>query len=70
MARVDLKADRAAKVLRVQGVFGEPGTEAADVARPLADELLLMAGWLALDDVVVADRGDLAVPLQSALARA
>ena len=32
VGRVDLKADRAAGVLRVQGAYVEPGVDAADVA--------------------------------------
>jgi uncharacterized protein YcaQ len=60
VARVDLKADRQAGVLRVQAAFGEQGIERALVAAALADELRLMADWLELDAVTVADRGDLA----------
>ena len=46
VGRVDLKADRAAGVLRVQGAYVEPGVDAAAAAGPLAEELRLMAGWL------------------------
>jgi uncharacterized protein YcaQ len=47
VARCDLKADRAAGVLRVQALHWEPGApEAARAA--LDDELALMAGWLGL----------------------
>ena len=60
VARVDLKADRAAGVLRVPGVFAEPGVDHAQVAHELAEELRLMADWLGLDGVVVGKRGDLA----------
>jgi uncharacterized protein YcaQ len=63
VARVDLKADRQAGLLRVQGAFAEPAVDRAAVAAALADELALMAGWLELDAVVVADRGDLAAGL-------
>jgi uncharacterized protein YcaQ len=66
VARVDLKADRKAGVLRVQAAYGEEGIERALVARALADELRLMADWLELDDVAVADRGDLAAELRRA----
>ena len=59
VARVDLKADRQAGVLRVQAAHAEEGAERALVAAALADELRLLADWLALDDVVVAERGDL-----------
>jgi hypothetical protein len=67
VARVDLKADRAAGVLRVQAAYAEDGHPAGDTVGPLADELRSLAGWLALDGVAVADRGDLAAPLRAAL---
>ena len=56
VGRVDLKADRAAGVLRVQGAYVEPGVDAADVAGPLVEELRLMAGWLELDTVATTSR--------------
>ena len=65
VARVDLKADRAAGVLRVQGGWAEPGTGMAvgDVAAALGEELLLVAEWLGLSaGVTVARRGNLAHP--------
>jgi len=66
VARVDLKADRAAGVLRVQSAFAEPGADIPRVVVELADELRTMADWLELDSVIVADRGDLATPLAAA----
>ncbi len=69
-ARVDLKADRAAGVLRVPGAFLEDGPDsppATRVAAELAEELTLMAGWLGLDEVVVGGRGDLVRDLAAAL---
>ncbi len=60
VGRVDLKADRAAGVLRVQGAFAEPGVDVARVATELAGELRLMADWQGLGGVVVGERGDLA----------
>jgi uncharacterized protein YcaQ len=60
VARVDLKADRQAGVLRVQAAHGEEGIDRPLVAAALADELRLMADWLELDDVDVLARGDLA----------
>jgi uncharacterized protein YcaQ len=70
VARVDLKADRAAGALRVLGAWSEPGAvgggrgrpSKADVAAALGDELLLVASWLGLSAVSVERRGDLAHP--------
>jgi uncharacterized protein len=67
VARVDLKADRARGVLLVQGTFAEPGVDRPRVARELAEELRLVSGWLGLDEVLVARRGDLAVTLAAAI---
>ena len=65
VARVDLKADRRAGVLRVNAAWLEPGEDAAEVAVELAAELATMAGWLGLDTVQVLPRGDLAAMLAS-----
>jgi uncharacterized protein YcaQ len=65
-ARVDLKADRQAGVLRVQAAFAEPGAPPG-VAEALASELRLMTGWLDLRDVAVAPQGDLSRGLTAAL---
>ena len=67
VARVDLKADRQSGVLRVQAAHAEEGVERPLVCAALADELRLMADWLQLDDVLVADRGDLAAELSRVL---
>ncbi|MEQ6903133.1 crosslink repair DNA glycosylase YcaQ family protein [Nocardioides sp. YIM 152588] len=66
VARVDLKADRAAGVLMVQGAFAEPHAPETTAAE-LAVELRRLAGWLGLGDVVVGPRGDLAAPLAACL---
>jgi len=63
VARVDLKADRARGVLRVNSAWLEPGQDPRYVAGELATELKLMAGWLGLSDVQVMPRGDLAPTL-------
>ncbi|WP_027944204.1 winged helix-turn-helix domain-containing protein [Amycolatopsis taiwanensis] len=63
VARVDLKADREAGLLRVPGAFAEPGVDVPRVADELAGELRLMAGWLGLDGVAIGARGDLAPAL-------
>jgi uncharacterized protein YcaQ len=67
VARVDLKSDRQAGVLRVQGAFAEPGADAGAVAEALAEELRAMSGWLGLGEVAVSRRGDLAGPLAQAM---
>ncbi|QIX27664.1 winged helix-turn-helix domain-containing protein [Nocardioides sp. JQ2195] len=59
VARVDLKADRAARRLLVKAAHAEPGAP-TETAAELAVELRRLAGWLALDEVVVEPRGDLA----------
>nr|WP_208405816.1 crosslink repair DNA glycosylase YcaQ family protein [Amycolatopsis granulosa] len=66
VARVDLKSDREAGVLRVPGAFAEPGADVPRVAAELAGELRVMASWLGLGDVVVGERGDLAPVLRRA----
>ncbi|MCW2681130.1 MAG: hypothetical protein JWM62_2531 [Frankiales bacterium] len=66
-ARVDLKSDRKAGVLRVLASWLEPGSEAEDTATALAAELRAAAGWQGLSEVVVEPRGDLAPALGTAL---
>lgn len=67
VARVDLKADRQAGRLRVQGAFAEAGADKAEVAGRLAEDLRTTAAWLGMDDVEVVRNGDLATPLTTAL---
>jgi hypothetical protein len=66
VARVDLKADRKAGVLRIVAAHGEPETPEA-TATELAAELHLMADWLGLTKVQVAKRGDMATKLAAAI---
>ncbi|MER7165742.1 crosslink repair DNA glycosylase YcaQ family protein [Micromonospora sp. NPDC000207] len=67
-ARVDLKADRRARVLLVPAAWIEPGAEPGETAVALAAELHRLAGWLGLESVAPPVAGDLAGPLAAALA--
>jgi uncharacterized protein len=67
VGRVDLKSDRQRGALLVQSAFAQEGADRAYVAAELAGELRAVAAWLELDDVVVADRGDLAGELSAAV---
>jgi uncharacterized protein YcaQ len=67
VARVDLKSDRAAGVLRVRGAFAEDGADPAVVVPELAEELRVASAWLGLGGVAVEGRGDLARPLARAV---
>ena len=69
-ARVDLKSDRQAGVLRVQAAWLEPGPHPDGTVEALAAELRHAAGWQGLQDVVVEPRGELAPALTVALAAA
>jgi uncharacterized protein YcaQ len=69
VGRVDLKADRAGRVLRVPGAWVEPDAVPGEVAEALAAELGRLAGWLGLDAVAGPERGDLAAELRAALTR-
>jgi len=68
VARVDLKADRAARTLLVQAVHAEPGHDPAATVEPLAAELADVARWLELERIDVVGRGDLAPALSDVVA--
>ncbi|MFL6239849.1 MAG: winged helix-turn-helix domain-containing protein [Actinomycetes bacterium] len=67
VGRVDLRADRAAGVLRVPAGFAEERVDPVEITPHLADELRLLAHWLDLDHIEVGDRGDLTKPLAALL---
>ncbi|RVD62221.1 crosslink repair DNA glycosylase YcaQ family protein, partial [Mesorhizobium sp. M7A.F.Ca.ET.027.03.2.1] len=58
VARVDLKADRPASILRVHAAYAEPGAP-PETAAELFEELKQMQGWLGLDRMEVTPAGDL-----------
>ena len=64
VARVDLRADRAASVLRVHATYAEPGAP-AETSAQLFDELKQMQGWLGLEHIEVTPAGDLGPALAS-----
>ncbi len=67
VARVDLKADRRAGVLRVPAAWIEPGADEGETAEELAAELCRFATWLELTEVAAPERGDFAPALGKAL---
>lgn len=66
-ARVDLKADRQAGILRVPAAWAEPAANNTETAQALIVELRRLAAWLGLSDVTPAEQGDLAATLNTAL---
>jgi uncharacterized protein len=66
VARVDLKADRAAGALLVLAAHREDQMPARQVAGELAEALRDMASWLDLGRIEVSDAGDLAGALRRA----
>ncbi|MFB9787638.1 winged helix-turn-helix domain-containing protein [Microbacterium testaceum] len=66
VGRIDLKADRASRALRVQSAWWEAGAS-PDAAERVAAELLAAARWQGLDRVTVSRWGDAAEDLAGAL---
>ena len=66
-ARIDLKADRKNRCLRVLASYREEGVDEIRAANALAQELHLLADWLDLERIEVSRRGDFAVPLSAAV---
>jgi hypothetical protein len=62
VARVDLRADRPASILRVHAAYAEAGAP-AETAAQLFDELKQMQAWLGLEAIEVTPAGDLGPPL-------
>jgi uncharacterized protein len=69
VARLDLKAERAAGVLRTPAAWAEPDLP-PEAVPALAAALHRLAGWLGLAEVAPPEGGDLAVPLGAALCAA
>ena len=65
VARVDLKADRPKRALRVMASYRETWAKAGEVAPALAEELRAWAGWLELDSVEIERKGNLARALSA-----
>ncbi len=59
VARLDLKTDRAAGVLRVLGAFAEPDINREALVEPLRCHLVDLAGFVGVDDIAYANRGNL-----------
>jgi uncharacterized protein YcaQ len=66
-ARVDVKADRAARRLLVPAAYLEPRAEPGPTAEALGRELRTLAGWLGLEAVVVSGRSGFARSLAAAV---
>jgi uncharacterized protein len=67
VGRIDLKNDRQARVLRVQSAWHEVHADPVKVAERIAPTLRATAGWQGLDEISVADRGNLAQAVSAAL---
>lgn len=63
VARLDLKADRAARRLIVASAHLEPGADPDHTAEAVCTELAALAAWLSLDEITILPRGDLSAAL-------
>lgn len=61
VARVDLKTDRQAGLLRVQGAYAEDGRDLKRVGRALRTDLEALAGWLGMSGIVEPRKGNLPI---------
>jgi uncharacterized protein YcaQ len=68
VARLDLKADRAAGLLLVLSAHAEGSRDRDEVVAALAEELRRLARWLGLASIHVEPSGDLGAPLAAAMA--
>ena len=62
-ARLDLKADRAARRLLVQALHLEPGADPQAVGPALGEELRAAARWLSLDDIAAPRKLPFSLPV-------
>ena len=67
VARLDLKADRAASTLKVLSAHYEPAVKPKEIIEPLRGEMAELATWLKLERIVVSKRGNLAGALALSL---
>ncbi|MDH3706375.1 MAG: winged helix DNA-binding domain-containing protein [Acidimicrobiia bacterium] len=66
VARVDVKTDREAGVLRVHAAYAEAHAEPADIAGPLVASLHRLARFVGVDEAAYGTRGDLIAVLARA----
>ena len=65
VARLDLKTDRAAGALRVQGAYAEPDVDHAGLVARLRPHLIEVARFVGVGEVSYGSRGDLMAALRS-----
>jgi len=67
VGRVDLKADRKGGRLLVRSAFIEEGKDVERVTAALAAELSRFSSWLGMDEIVIEERGNLALSLAASM---